>query len=189
MTDTFLTLLSMADDIHARNVKAGWWGDLATGESIVATRNRGELLMLAITEIAEAYEGIRGEPDDKLPHYPMFHVELADCAIRVLDILGVDSTQQMRDDAACRVVDSGSRTSLMDVVGTLSDAMEGFRKNNTFIYVNGLVNTLGLLTMMSTLYGGIEYDFLTIVREKLEFNANRADHKIENRRADGGKKC
>ena len=71
--------------VHARNQR--WWHDPATGEPI--KRNVGELLMLTVSELAEAMEGHRKSlPDDKLPHRPMFEVEIADALIRLLDIAG-----------------------------------------------------------------------------------------------------
>lgn len=52
-------------------------------------RNVGELLMLCVSELAEAMEGHRkGLQDDKLPHRTMFEVELADCLIRIFDLAG-----------------------------------------------------------------------------------------------------
>lgn len=72
-----------AAEVHEANAK--WWLDLHTGERI--NRNVGELLMLCVSELAEAMEGHRKNlPDDKLPHRKMFEVELADCVIRILDI-------------------------------------------------------------------------------------------------------
>lgn len=45
--------------------------------------------MLAVTELAEAAEGHRkGLQDDKLPQYPMSHVELVDTAVRIFDLSG-----------------------------------------------------------------------------------------------------
>lgn len=74
---------------HGRNVKAGWWTDLATGEDLHGKRNVGELLMLCVSELAEAMEGHRKNlMDDKLPQYPMITVELADCIIRIFDLAG-----------------------------------------------------------------------------------------------------
>lgn len=109
-------------DVHQVCVDAGWWTDLVTGNR--KERNIGELLMLCVSELAEALEGERkGLMDDKLPHYPAFDVELADCVIRIADL-------------------AGSR--------------------------------------------GIKLG--TIIAEKMEYNANRADHKIENRMKEGGKK-
>lgn len=66
---------------------ATWWKDPNTGEPI--ERNRGELLMLIVSEIAEAMEGERkGLMDDKLPHRRMAEVELADAIIRIFDYAG-----------------------------------------------------------------------------------------------------
>lgn len=80
--------------VHERNVEAGWWNDLHTGESLIGKRNVGEMLCLVHSEISEAMEGHRkGLMDDKLPHRPMIEVELADAMIRILDIgagLGLD---------------------------------------------------------------------------------------------------
>ncbi len=62
-----------------------WWKDIRTGEPLA--RNMGEMLMLVVSEIAEAMEGHRKSlPDDKLPHREMLHVELADACIRIFDI-------------------------------------------------------------------------------------------------------
>ena len=64
-----------------------WWRDPLTNEVIF--RNKGELLMLMVSEIAEAMEGERKDlMDDKLPHRRMVEVELADLLIRVFDYAG-----------------------------------------------------------------------------------------------------
>ena len=87
-------------------------------------RNIGELLMLCVSELAEAMEGHRKNlPDDKLPHRSMFEVELADCLIRIFDIAGA-----------------------------------------------------------------LNLDLAGAFEEKMAYNATRADHKIEHRLAEGGKK-
>jgi NTP pyrophosphatase (non-canonical NTP hydrolase) len=64
-----------------------WWHDPATGERL--NRNKGELLMLIVSEIAEAMEGERkGLMDDHLPHRKAVEVELADALIRIFDYAG-----------------------------------------------------------------------------------------------------
>lgn len=64
-----------------------WWHDLYTGEKLV--RNKGELLMLMVSEIAEAMEGERKNlMDDKLPHRRAVEVELVDTLIRIFDYAG-----------------------------------------------------------------------------------------------------
>lgn len=75
-------LNTLAERCHKANEK--WWQDLITKEPI--QRNRGELLMLIVSEIAEAMEGERKSlMDDKLPHRRCAEVELADALIRIFD--------------------------------------------------------------------------------------------------------
>lgn len=74
-----------SNECHAANDK--WWRDIKTGERL--HRNKGELLMLIVSEVAEAMEGERkGLMDDKLPHRRMAEVELADTLIRIFDYAG-----------------------------------------------------------------------------------------------------
>lgn len=81
------TFNDFALDIHEANVNAGWWTNINTGESI--DRNIGELLMLCVSELAEAMEGDRKNlMDNHLPEYKMFDVEIADTFIRLFDIAG-----------------------------------------------------------------------------------------------------
>ncbi|WP_235898523.1 nucleoside triphosphate pyrophosphohydrolase family protein [Acinetobacter baumannii] len=120
----------LINKIHEQNVKAGWWTDLATGESLTskngepAKRNVPEMLCLIHSEISEAMEGHRKNlMDDKLPHRSMLEVELADAVIRICDMAG-----------------------------------------------------------------GLGLDLDGAIHEKLEYNKQRADHKIENRLLANGKK-
>lgn len=72
---------------HGDAMRAGWWNDLHTG--LPLQRNVGEMLMLIVSEVAEAMEGHRkSAQDDKLPHRPMIEVELADALIRICDLAG-----------------------------------------------------------------------------------------------------
>jgi NTP pyrophosphatase (non-canonical NTP hydrolase) len=104
----------LRDEIHSNNVTAGWWNN---------PREKGTLLMLIVSEVAEAMEGERKDlMDDHLPHRKMAEVELADALIRILDYAGA--------------------------------------------------------------FG---YDIENAMFEKLEYNKNRADHKLENRSKEGGK--
>jgi len=74
-------------DVGERNVRAGWWSNIETGEP--KKRNLGELLILFVTEIVEAYDAwLEGAPDDKLPEHPGFGVEMADLGIRWADLCG-----------------------------------------------------------------------------------------------------
>jgi NTP pyrophosphatase (non-canonical NTP hydrolase) len=101
---------------------AKWWLDIETGQPL--KRNVGEMLMLVVSEIAEAMEGDRKDKmDEHLPHRKSIEVELADAIIRICDI-----------------------------------------------------------------GGGLNLDLGGALVEKMAYNAKRADHKVENRRAEGGKK-
>lgn len=116
----YYKLQLFAESIRKQN--ENWWIDINTGEPV--DRNVGELLMLCVSELAEAMEGHRKNlMDDKLPHRPMFEVEIADVMIRLFDLCG-----------------------------------------------------------------GLNLDIAGAVKEKLEYNRNRADHKIENRLKENGKK-
>lgn len=75
----------IAHQIHELNLT--WWHDPLTGARI--QRNTGELLMLIVSELAEAMEGHRKQiQDDKLPSRYAFEVELADTFIRLMDLAG-----------------------------------------------------------------------------------------------------
>jgi hypothetical protein len=87
---TATAINNLAQDVHKANKQ--WWLDIHTGQPI--KRNVGEMLMLVVSELAEAMEGHRKNlMDDKLTHRRMLEVELADALIRILDIgagLGMD---------------------------------------------------------------------------------------------------
>lgn len=79
-----MSLNEYRDESHADAAK--WWHD-AAGNRI--EREKGTLLMLIVSEVAEAMEGERkGLMDDKLPHRVMAEVELADALIRIFDYAG-----------------------------------------------------------------------------------------------------
>lgn len=78
---------ALVEICYTNAANAGWYTDLKTGEPKVI--NKGERLMLMVSEIAEAMEGERkGLMDDHLPHRPMGEVELADAVIRIADYCG-----------------------------------------------------------------------------------------------------
>jgi len=65
---------------HGLARDCGWWA----GKREVPT-----MLMLCVSELAEAMEGDRkGLNDDHLPNRSMLEVELADAAIRIFDMAG-----------------------------------------------------------------------------------------------------
>lgn len=107
---------------YTASKNAGWYTNIKTGRPLEV--NKGERLMLIVSEIAEAMEGERKDlMDDHLPHRKMAEVELADAIIRICDYAGY-----------------------------------------------------------------CDYDLAGAVLDKLQYNANRADHKLENRKKENGKK-
>ena len=72
---------SFAEVVHQNNVDHGLW------EDGYEKKNKSEMLMLMVTELAEACEALRhgNPPDDKVPEYAGDAVELADCVIIILD--------------------------------------------------------------------------------------------------------
>lgn len=180
-------------DIHASNVVAGWWSaDRGSGPSILATRNRPEMLMLAVSELSEAADGAMGEMDDKLPHLPMYDVELGDFVIRQLDQIGAEVSlgAEMSDmtlpvDYGIGWLRSASRPErLMGLVGFCARAMEHYRKGRIAEYVREMAEGV----MVTFAIAEIEHiDLMDIISQKRAFNATRDDHKVETRKADGGK--
>lgn len=84
-TSTGHTLNRIAASVH--DEMRHWWQSPKTGLSI--ERNYGELMMLAVSELAESMEGDRKDlMDDHLPQYKMRDVELADTLIRLFDTIG-----------------------------------------------------------------------------------------------------
>lgn len=93
-TFTAFFLTALADQVHANNVVAGWWTDIETGEDLHGKRNVPEMLMLSVSELAEAMEAYRKTlMDDKIKHRPGLRVEVADCMIRLFDLMGSDQNQ------------------------------------------------------------------------------------------------
>lgn len=186
--------VSRLHDIHAGNVRAGWWSDLKTGTSIVETRDRLQMIALIISEISEAYEGALGELiDDKLPQYKMFPVELADTIIRASDVVGAELslnvvTEQELESSVkphkAVLINGNKAEILMSFVSLASAATEHYRKSrkrDAALSLYTLINEI-VFTCID-----LHIPIYDIIDAKIAFNANRSDHKIENRKKDGGK--
>jgi NTP pyrophosphatase (non-canonical NTP hydrolase) len=72
---------AVADSVHSTTVAKGFWPEDKS------TRNKGEAIMLMVTELAEGVEALRhgNPPDDKVPQFSGEAAELADCIIRIMD--------------------------------------------------------------------------------------------------------
>ena len=167
----------LRDHTHQVNVDAGWWPEDR------ATRNRPEMLCLIGSELIEAHtDGMN--PDGHLPQYPAFHVEIADAAIRILDMAGGDQID----------LDAGEPTAVVgqpvfDLMSVLTlivgHALEGFRKTNLPVYHRSVADAYATLFRIAEVY---EFDLMEVIKAKMAYNAQRADHKLENRMKEGGKK-
>lgn len=158
-------------DVYGRNLKAGWWTDLATGQP--KKRSVGELFMLFVTEIAEAYSAyLTNAADDKLPQYPGLGVELADVQIRLADFCGALLAGNIVEFSG---VDNPGDAMFTEIV-EIASRYEAIRKTPAAI---GQAEIGGMLPVG---------DVAEMTIAKLAFNAVRADHQIENRLKDDGKR-
>ena len=76
-----MQISQMQVEVHRAAVEHGWWE---------RPRPVGEVLMLMVTELAEAMEAYRsGNPEsEKIPGFSQMEEELADVVIRLLDYAG-----------------------------------------------------------------------------------------------------
>lgn len=81
---------------------------------------------------------------------------------------------------------------LMLIVTEVAEAMEGNRKDCMDTHLTDRkmieVELADAVIRICDLAGALGLDLGGAIAAKLEYNANRADHKIENRLKDGGKK-
>lgn len=168
--DFAVALNAFYDDVFERNVKAGWWSDLATKQP--KKRSVGELFILFVTELCEAYEAyLTGEPDDKLPEFPGLGVELGDLQIRLADFCGALRAGRIVENT--ETANPGDK--MFNEICMIARHYESIRKTPE---ANGDPETGEPLDPQ---------DVGLMVVKKLEFNAGRADHKPENRMKEGGK--
>ena len=158
-------------DVHERNVRAGWWSDLETGGP--KKRNVGEMFILFITEIVEAFQAYAiQDMDDKLPEYPGVGVELGDVLIRVADFCGALAAGRIiKGDEPVR----NPGVELFQEIMRIAQQYETIRKTPE---AKGDPETADFLEPM---------DVAIMVDAKLAYNSTREDHKIENRVKPGGK--
>ena len=83
-------------------------------------------------------------------------------------------------------------TKFMLVTTEVAEAVEGFRKNlmddKLPQYKMVDVEIADAVIRLFDLAGALNVDLGRIIEEKRKVNANRADHKVENRLKDGGKR-
>lgn len=168
---------NLAAEIHVLNKK--WWPENVKDRSV------SEILILIASEITECMEGERKDiMDDKLPHRKMAEVEMADTAIRALDVMGALKLEYTTGDATdnwCEFLHATS-TKTDDLFTMICLVANSDRFNHEKVFIS---NVLWLVIEYCKKWG---YDLWPAVREKLEYNKTRYDHSDEGRAAAGGKK-
>jgi hypothetical protein len=172
-----LNLNTLAERVHLAHI--AWWQNPVTGKPI--ERNRGELLALVITELAEAIEGERKNlRDDHLPYRMMAEVEMADAKIRLLDFAGGFGYRFLREGKSHSYYRSPYTNKAERILEIITVVTKIWNGPGYFI-----LDALDLIELYCKDFG---YDLQGAFEEKLAYNARREDHKHEARRADGGKK-
>ena len=188
----------LQDAIYNHNVKAGWWDE--------PVRPDGTSLALIHSELTESWEGFVSEiPDHHLPQYPNVVVELADAAIRIYDFFGHKKWDIDKAMDALYRLEAEEHVSDFEYVvmseyfvtlhSHVSGALEGVRKNQVMqigedadatldIAAFELANALHMI-YACRMWG---WPLVEAIGDKRAYNANRADHKRENRAKDDGKK-
>lgn len=159
-------------DVYERNLKAGWWTNIETGDP--KKRNVGELFILMVTELVEAYKAyVDQSMDDKLPEYPGLGVEMGDLLIRIADFCGALAAGNIIFPALG--VHNPGDEMFADIV-EIAERYESIRKTPAAVGEPELTDHMPAM------------DVSIMVDRKLDFNATRADHKIENRLKEDGKR-
>lgn len=178
---------SLSAEIHQSNVDAGWWTNLETGERL--NRNFGEMIALIHSELSECWQGIAAQcPDTHLTKLPMYQVEIADACIRVYDLLGGYFSDNLGFipfplDVPEGFISYEDRLVYFHLL--ISEALENYRKSKRAEAKMYLWRFLDACFELADEDG---FDLLDIINQKVAYNRERADHKIENRLKDGGKK-
>lgn len=168
------TLIELQNRIYNQNKELGWHDE---------PRSFNTFVCLFHSELSEAMEGVRkGLMDDHLPSYPMFQVELADFVIRCFDYLGSKFNDNY--DAFEFIVRDG--LSEIDMIAHLHHSISMSMDTNFDSCRNGYIASSIKGCFVFAEYNDL--DLLQIINEKIEYNKHRADHKLENRAKDGGKK-
>lgn len=172
-------LNALAARVHAANEK--WWRDPSTGEPI--ERNRGEMLMLMVSELSEAMEGARKDlMDDHLPERKMEEVEIADCMVRLLDYVAGHGYKLLPFSGKFRELSGNKGEDLLGIVSVIVLANRYTTPAQSEYYL--------AMIYISLLRYAEHYklDLWGAFEEKMAYNATRHDHTFEGRLEAGGKK-
>lgn len=176
-------------EIFKANKAVGWWDDM--------DRCPFQTMQLFSTEVAEATEGARKSlMDDKLQHRKMAEVEIADVMIRAMDFAGRYNIAYSRTSLS--FMPYGAETvgalhlGLNKLIIEMADAacIGGFAharlilENQPHQVKHAYSRLIDGCLLVGELCG---FDLEGAIDEKLIYNANRLDHKRENRSGPNGK--
>ena len=189
----------LRDAIYNHNVKAGWWDE--------PVRPDGTTIALIHSEISESWGGFQMDiPDPHLPQYSNALVELADSAIRIYDFFGhkkwdldkaVNTVYSLRANKYVEPFENINMAAYYaDLHYHVSAALEGVRKNEVMSIDTGTNEVMDIaafelaitLDMIYTACKKWDWPLEEALGDKRAYNANRADHKRENRAKEDGKK-
>lgn len=170
----------LSKQIYAQNKEVGWWDD--PNRCVLQT------IQLVNTELAEATEGDRKNlMDDHLPHRKMLEVELADAAIRLLDLGGRYNLAWLHyvgiGTTTISKVAKNTASLLLDVTFSVCAFAEDYATTGDLsdYYYSVCLNKLVSIAEKTG------SDLEGAIMEKLAYNKSRLDHKRENRSKEGGK--
>lgn len=172
-----LTFNELAQKVHADNIKAGWWDKCKNKRDRFSTAR-----FLVVSELVEAGEGARKDlMDDHLPEHKMFDVELADAAIRLLDMGGAYTPNMDLSETVVR--------GFIRELNKCKNPLEQLDHIAEVAFMTGVGymarRTLSAVVALAEIH---EIDLWVLIDEKRTYNKTRADHQKENRAKKGGKK-
>ena len=168
---------SLARTVHQDNVNKGFYPE--GGKQ----RNVGELIALMHSEIDEAaLAATTGDPDDKLPLYRGFDVEIADALIRLLDFVGAHEIDlnNLINAGLLESAEVDPYTSVMDDLQTIhygfSQMLESHRKGKIIPLTNTPqmhMEAAAVLCVILSLCSKFSINIEEVMDAKLAFNRSR----------------
>jgi len=180
---------AFANITHGASRKAGWYNH---PNGTPKERNRAEMLALMHSEISEAWTGFNTDArDDHLPHRRNVEVEIGDYLIRHGDFAGFQRIGDDVDNVLLAITDHDSwrlksAAVLFNELHVLtSQVLEAIRKDRIEPMVIAMAASVRLAVYLAQVVRADDLGGAII--EKIDFNAIRADHKLEARGESGGK--
>lgn len=189
-----MIIISYAERIHLLNKT--WWCDLETGEYKPGERDRREIANLFASEVLELFEGVRKNlQSTKIPEFTSETEELADLIVRVFDAIGGYELTKLTADIPGygtlaewqdSLIVNQPRNKQHDIffLNQLC-VLTGIQQDDNEKYLKSLIDLISQALIYAAAY---RLPVIDAIGAKLIYNQERADHKIENRRGEHGKR-